>query len=463
MNTVFITVLVFYLALMIGISFWFSRGKSMKDGDDFVLAGKSLPAPVLAGTLLATFVGSGSIIGGANFIYTYGPFSGVFFFGGMFSAIVCLYFVAPKVRDAGYHTLPEMFNERFNGAVRVVGIVVVLVAFLGITAYQFTGAGYILSLIAPVSELQGAIISFILITFLALSGGLKSVAWTDFLSSIFIVIGLGLVAGWVFIEDVGGLGSWIDQLNPEFKSLTGTLSGWQALGYFLPLFLLILGDQNMHQRLAAAKSGSAAKAGMGLFFIGAFFVVTPVILAASSSRILQPDIDADKAILSLAASEYSPNMLGAVLLVAALALILTTGSSYLLTCSGNIVYDLIFHDKPQEHSGKTAVNLGRAAVLGLSVIAFVLVQFFPSVLALQMYAYSMYGASITPVVLAALYWRKATSQGALAAMLVGGIVTIGWELIGKPGDLNSIIPALPCAVLALVSISIMTQRNASSP
>ena len=459
MNWVFLTALVLYLLIMIAVSFWFSRAENMKDGDDFILAGRSLPAPVLAGTLLATFVGSGSIIGGASFVYSNGPFAGVFFFGGMFAAIICLYFVAPKVRDAGFHTIPELLNEKFGGVVRVLGIVVVLTAFVGITAYQFTGAGYILSLIAPITELQGAIIAFVLITFLALSGGLKSVAWTDFLSSILIVLGLGFVAVWVFVKDVGGFGTWIDSLSPDFMSLTGPLNGWQAAGYFLPLFLLILGDQNMHQRLAAAKDGKTAKQGMVLFFIGAFFVVTPVIIAASSSSILQPDIKPDVAILSLAAGEFTPTAIGAVLLVAALALILTTGSSYLLTCSGNVVYDLVYFKRRSQSEEKRAVTLGRLSVLSLSVVAFVLVQFFPSVLSLQMYAYSMYGAAITPVVMGALYWSKVTSQGALASMTIGGLVTIGWELAGKPGDLNSVIPALPASVFALVVVSLLTSRT----
>lgn len=115
MNWVFLTALVLYLLIMIAVSFWFSRAENMKDGDDFILAGRSLPAPVLAGTLLATFVGSGSIIGGASFVYSNGPFAGVFFFGGMFAAIICLYFVAPKVRDAGFHTIPELLNEKLVG------------------------------------------------------------------------------------------------------------------------------------------------------------------------------------------------------------------------------------------------------------------------------------------------------------------------------------------------------------
>src|SRR5699024_4867398 len=174
MNLTFVFVLIAYVAIMLANAAWFGRASAMKDGEDFVLAGKSLPTWVLAGTLLATFVGSGSIIGGANFIFSNGPLAGMLFFGGTFCGIIVLYFIAPKVRENGFRTVPELFESNFGRPVRVAGTIIVLVAFIGITAYQFTGAGYILTLITPLSATQATIVATVLITFLSLSGGLKS-------------------------------------------------------------------------------------------------------------------------------------------------------------------------------------------------------------------------------------------------------------------------------------------------
>lgn len=101
--------------------------------------------------------------------------------------------------------------------------------------------------------------------------------------------------------------------------------------------------------------------------------------------------------------------------------------------------------------------LGRIAVLVIAVFAYIMVQFFPSVLALQMYAYTMYGATITPVVLAALFWKRATAVGALAAMLVGAVATVGWEVSGRAADVNSVIISLPLAIIALVVGSLLTK------
>ena len=456
MQPMHVFILIGYVLLMVLIGAWFSRAKTVATGDDFMLAGRSLPAPVLAGTLLATFVGSGSIIGGASFVYTYGPLAGVFFFGGTLAGIICLYFMATKVRRLSHHTIPEMLEFRFGTPVRVTATVIILVAFVGITAYQFTGAGAILSVITPLSTAQGTIVAAVLITFLALGGGLKSVAWTDFVSVIMIVAALVGTLVVLFINDVGGIGGYVDRLDPALMTLTGSLTPVQLLGYFLPLFLLVLGDQNMHQRLGAGKDeGTARKATLG-FFIGAVVLLGTIILLASASSFLLPGIDPGQAILGLAGTDLVPLGIGGLLLAGAFALIVTTGSSYLLTCSGNVVYDLVMQRRNASKDPRKALRLGRWAVVAVTVFAYVLGQFFPSVLALQMYAYTMYGVAITPVVLAALFWKRATAWGAIAGMVVGGIATIAWETSGRSIDINAVIIALPLAVAALIFVSLAT-------
>ena len=459
MQPVHVFILVGYVLLMVLIGAWFSRKSTVADGDDFMLAGRSLPAPVLAGTLLATFVGSGSIIGGASFVYTYGPVAGIFFFAGTVVGIVCLYFMAAKVRRLSHHTIPEMLEARFGTPVRIIATVIILVAFIGITAYQFTGAGAILSIITPLSTAQGTILAAALITFLALGGGLKSVAWSDFISMIVIVGALVGTLAVVFIADVGGVGGYVDRLDPALSSLTGSLTPIQLLGYFLPLFLLILGDQNMHQRLAAGRSEGTAKKATVAFLLGAIVVLGTIVLLASMSSFLLPDIEPGQAILGLAGTDLVPLGVGGLLLAGAFALIVTTGSSYLLTCSGNIVYDLAFQLRKDSRNPHVALKLGRWAVVAVTIFAYVLGQFFPSVLALQMYAYTMYGVAITPVVLAALFWKRATSWGAIAGMVIGGVATIAWESSGRSADVNAVVVALPLAVAGLVVVSLLTGRS----
>ncbi len=457
MNVTHIVVLVVYVALMLAIGAYFGRKKETASGEDFMLAGRSLPASVLAGTMLATFVGSGSIIGGANFAYTYGVLPGFLFFSGTIIGTLVLISIARRVRGLGNYTVPELFERRFNRATRLVATVMMLVAFIGIAAYQFTGAGYIISLITPLDETTASIFAAVLITFLALAGGLKSVAWTDFVSAIMIVFALWVTLFFVIGVDLGGV-SELGSVGAAGGGIFGGLSPIQMLGFALPLLALILGDQNMYQRLSSAKDENAAHKGAIIFFIGAIVMIVPIVLLAVASAVLQPGIEADMAVLSLSGTQFTPSAIGGALLAGAFALVVTTGSSYLLTCSLNVVHDLVGQVSPVKMENPAReMWLGRIAVLVIAVFAYIMVQFFPSVLALQMYAYTMYGATITPVVLAALFWKRATAVGALAAMLVGAVATVGWEVSGRAADVNSVIISLPLAIIALVVGSLLTK------
>ena len=255
MNVVHVVVLVAYLALVVGIGLWFSRRSQVAGSDDVMFAGRCLPRPVLVGILLATWVGSGTTIGGARL---HPRPAGVDFFAGTPVGIVVLYLIA-GVREAAERTVPELLEERFGTTTRMVAVAITVLAHVGIVAYQFIGGGYVLSLITPLSEGQASVLTAALIAFLAVGGGLLSVAWTDFVSAVVIVVTLLVAPGYVFVQDVGGLGTYVDRLAAPMTTLSGGLSGLQLLGCFLPLFLLILADQNVYQRLAAAQDAGTAR------------------------------------------------------------------------------------------------------------------------------------------------------------------------------------------------------------
>ncbi|WP_298805859.1 hypothetical protein [uncultured Pseudokineococcus sp.] len=233
----------------------------------------------------------------------------------------------------------------------------------------------------------------------------------------------------------------------------------QLLGYFLPLFLLILADQNMYQRLAAARDAGTARSSTAGFFFGSFLVTVPVALLASASSFLLPDIEPDTAVLSLAAEGYTPAVVGGLILAGAFAFIVTTGSSFLLSSAGNVVYDLYARFARTEPSDRRRLGVHRLSVLGIAVLAYVLGQFFPSVLALQVYAYTVYGVAIAPAVFAVLFWPRATAAGALTSMVLATVTTVGWETAGLSSDVNAVIVSLPVSVVSLVVVSLLTGRR----
>ncbi|MCM3392611.1 MULTISPECIES: sodium:solute symporter family protein [Cytobacillus] len=456
LNTYLVAVIL-YLILMALIGVYFAK-KSVKNSDDFMVAGRSLPLFVVMGTLLATFVGSGTVVGGASFIYQYGPFAAIFNLSGGIVGAIILYFIASKIRQIEIYTVPDLLERRFGKTALYISSVIIIFAFVGITAYQFTGGAYVLQLTTGIPLEVGAIIMCALVIFLTVSGGLFSVAYTDALSAILIII--GFLFGVPFaLNAVGGFEGLSLSLPEMNKTWNGGLSFPQLLGFFLPLFLLVLGDQNMYQRFSAAKDPNVARKSTIGFFVGSVFVISLTIILATTSIVLFPDIKPDTAILSLAIDGV-PLVVGLLILCSAVAFIITTATSYLLSASGNIVSDLIQRSSKSKLSESKLLWYNRVIVVILGVLAYVLGQFFPSVLAIQMYSYTMYGASLTPAILATVLWKNATKAGVISSMIVGGSATMIWEIgLDRPLDWNSVLFALPLSVLTLIIVSLATRNK----
>ena len=456
-GTPYLVVILAYLLLMGGLGIWFAK-RRVHTGDEFMLAGRSLPLWVMMGTLLATWVGSGTVVGGAAFTYQHGPLATVFFYAGVPIGIAILYFfLAEKVRDLATYTIPEVLERRYGPAARILAALCILFAYVGITSYQFIGGGYVLHLTTGIPVDLGSAITAVFIVFLAMTGGLFSVAYTDALSALLILFGLAFGLPFA-IGDAGGLG-FFHALPPEQRTWRGGLTTVQTLGYFLPLLMLILGEQNMYQRFAAARDSATAKKSNIGFFVGALVVLTLATLIASAAVVIYPSITPDTAILRTAL-DAMPFVVGAPLLAAAVAFIVTTGDSYLLSCSTNVTHDFWVRFVDPDASQTTRLWITRGVVLVLGVVSWVLGTFFPSVLAIQMYSYTMYGAAITPAVLAAILWKRVTPAGGVASIVLGGAGTLFWELVlHKPGDLNSILFSLPLSVIALVAVSLVTPRH----
>ncbi len=206
-----------YFGIMVAVGFYFT--KKMKTEDDFTVAGRSLPAIVVAGTLLATWMGSGTVVGGQNSLaYQHGPWVAIIF--GL---------AAPL----GLASAADIIEMKYGSVARLVATILMLIAYLGILSYQFTGVGYVLNITLGISTEVGTIIALIAITIIAAAGGLFSVAYTDFLSAVLMTVGL-LVGVPVAIHLSGGWSHLASMLPPEHLSLGG-LTIPQTIGYFLPL------------------------------------------------------------------------------------------------------------------------------------------------------------------------------------------------------------------------------------
>src|SRR5580658_5858973 len=116
-----------------------TRVRSVKTKADFMVAGRSLPAFVLVFTLLSSWIGSGSLLAGAENAYNHG-FVALWQAAGGWTGLL-IYFIAPRARKFAQYTIPDLLEARYNQTARVLGVITILLAYTAITSYQFIGGG----------------------------------------------------------------------------------------------------------------------------------------------------------------------------------------------------------------------------------------------------------------------------------------------------------------------------------
>ncbi|MEL0537284.1 sodium:solute symporter family protein [Staphylococcus debuckii] len=454
-NPLLIWFVIGYGVLMILIGLYYS--KKIDNNDDFILAGKTLGPVVLMGTLLATWVGSGAVTGGQNSIaYSFGIWPAIGYALPSLIGILTILVIGSKIRNYGKYTIAEILEMKFGKVAGYFAAIIIILSFIGIVSYQYKGLGFVLHVSTGISVETGTIIAAVIIIFLATIGGLMSVAPTDAFSAFLVIIALAIALP-LGIHVAGGWNHIIDSTPKKMLKPMGSLSAIQILGYYIPTLFLLLGDQNIYQRISASKSDKSSRWGTIGWIIG-LLIVTPLIsLLAFISRAIFPKIEPGMALIAL--SSQLPIFVGGLLIAALTAFIVTTGNSYLLSAATSVIYDIFNHIFKKAESDKMLLYT-RILVPVLGVIAFLLTTFFPTILSVQMYAYTVYGAGITPALLAVFLYPKVTKVAGLTSMALGLVSTLIWEFFFvQSTGINSAIISVPLAILAIIIITPLTYKE----
>jgi len=477
--SIYLFVVVLYPAILLGISLW--RSRSVKSHEDFMVAGRNVPVPLLVGTLVCTWIGSGSLFGGAGLAYRSGIAELWFSFGGWVGLILA-YFLAGRVRRIAQYTVPDLLEQRYNATARLLGTVAIILAYVTIAAYQFRGGGWILSIVTDgrISPEVGIYITAAVIVVFTALAGMVSIVTVDLFNGIVITLGV-LFALPYMVFQVGGVSEVLAALPDTHTTPLGGHNILWVLGVAMPTFLLILGESGMYQKFFSAKDANAARKAVAGMVVGIVLIETTLALLAIVGRAAYPDLAEGTNVVGRAASEtiilyiaYQglPALGGAILLASAVAIVLSTGITFLLVPSTNVsrdVYERFINPKAEEQK---KLNVQRAFVVIFGGLGLILLTQFESVLAMALYAYSLVGASLTPALLAAFLWKRVTPQGGVAC-IAGGLGSIlGIRLLARFGvnftmtlsgtefDFASsdyiVIPGVLVSVSLMIIVSLLT-------
>ena len=464
--SIFLASIVGYLAILAVAGFM--RSRKVQTGDDFLVAGRSLPASVLVFTLLSTWIGSGSLFAGAGLGYRIG-FPGLWQSAGAWAGIALVYFLAPKVRRIAQYTVPDVLELRYGPTARILGTVTTVLAYTTIAAYQFRGGGRLLNLVSGMDESTGALITMLFCVAFTAFAGMLSIAYLDVGNGLMMLVGVG-VAVIFLLGQAGGFGPAIAQLRPDQVAIFGSMQPIDALALFLPTLFLLLGEANMYQKFFSAESERAARIAVVGWICGTILVETLITSVGIFGSVVLPGLDTQQseAIVVRVAVDVLPTFLGMLLLAGAAAIIVSTANSFLLTPATNLIRDVYQRFINPSITDQQVVLYTRGIVVVLGLIGFVAGSFFPTILAMALWAYTMYGAGITPALLGALIWPRATPAGGVASILVGMVTTLLWEIVALvrgggaaayPFGLATVYPALFLSIGTLIVVSLMTKQG----
>jgi solute:Na+ symporter, SSS family len=458
----FLYAILAYLGVLVFLGLY--KSKDLKTGDDFLVAGRTLPARVLVFTLLATWIGSGSLFGGAGLGYRAG-FPALWQSAGAWTGIVLVYFLAHRVRRLAKYTMPDILELRYGATARVLGTIVVVIAYTTIAAYQFRGGGRLLNLVAGVDPGQGALITMVFCVVYTAIAGMLSVAYLDVGNGVAMLVGIGAAVIYL-IAHAGGVEPAFAALRPDQVAWFGSLDPIADAGaLFLPTMLLLMGEANMYQKFFSAKSEGAARRAVVAWIVGTIVIETLIIAVGVLGSVVIPGLSEgdSEAIVIRVAGSVLPSALGVLLLCGAAAVIVSTANSFLLTPASALMRDVYQKSINPQATDKQILFYTRLLVLALGGLGYYLLQHFSTILAMALWAYTMYGAAITPALLAAFLWPRVTRAGGVASIAMGMITTLGWEIYarqagGYPYGLATVYPAVTLSVLALVLVSLATPR-----
>jgi SSS family solute:Na+ symporter len=444
-----------YLIFLIFVGAY--RSRMVKTSSDFMVAGRRLTTPILIGTLLATWIGSGSIIAGGEFSYKNG-FAGLWMPAGAWAGIVILYFISGRARRLAQFTVPDILELRYNKYARILGTITTIIAYTAIVSYQFRAGGFVLNLVVGIPESQGILITAVFVILYTALAGMISVAYTDVVNGLVILIGI-LIGFPYLLNHAGGWSVVQANLPADHFTILGSMSFLQVLGYFLPTMFLLLGESNMYQRFFSARDEGSAKRAVIGWTIGTIVIETMIVAMAVVGSSLYKDILPETVIIH--AARYGlPTILGCLLLATIVAVIVSTADSFLLVPATNIMRDIYQRFINPNLSERKMVIYSRLVVILLGILAFIQVRWFTSVLAMAIYAYTMYGSGITPATVGAFFFKRGTSLGGVTSIALGIGVTIVWEILKHPRGVPTIFPAIGASILGLVVVSLLTPKPA---
>jgi sodium/proline symporter len=444
-----ITIFIIYLALTIGIAWYYSRGGKTHEG--FVLGGKKFSGTALALSERATGESAWLLLGLTGFAFTDG-LSAIWVALGCVTGIIFIWFVmAARLRSetekSGSMTVSSLIARKIPGSEKSIGMISALIVvffFVFYIAAQFSGSGKVLNKTFGLDPFWGIIISSVVVTVYCVIGGFIAVVVTDVFQSILMIFTLVVFPAIALVfagtHNIHLMES-IQAAGADYLSMTKGLSGSAAVILILSGLSWALGYTGQPQlltRMMAIRDHRGVQtarwvatiwtllAYIGAILIGIFGIafVHSGVLGQDISKLSE---DAEKILPVMVIVLVNPLMAG-ILLSGVISAMMSTASSELTVSSASLIEDIYSNVKKKKESPKRLLYLNQAMTFAVGAVAIVLaLTMQDTVYGLVSYAWSGIGSSFGPALLLLLFWKRFSRAGIFASLITGTVSTVIWK------------------------------------
>lgn len=424
------TTITAYLAFVVGLGLWSAR--RVKDGDDFLVAGRDVAWPLLFCTMGATAIGGGYSVGAVGKTYDLGLLMVIASTGGYLHFVFSGLVVAPKFRRAQLYTVAGYFEHRFGRGPRLAALVLSLSFSVFVIAAQMAAIGNVVAAVLPdlavAAVLTWAIvIGGVLVIIYSTAGGLRAVILTDVFQFIILFVGFAVTAALAVPELAN---SWEDlsgRIPGTFFSAVGS-RGWP---YLVSLFFaFLLGETFAPAYVTRYCSGRSTRdIRLGIGGVGAFLALTfPFIIfvIALLARVHHPDIEPDRALATVIRGQNHPLVAG-IIIAALLSAVMSSADSALNSTTAIFIKDILEHRARRAPDPESTLRSARICTVVLGAVSITVAVAWPAVLDLLLFTYHIWAPGIIlPIVIGATteYRSPALTRSIFITMVLSPLVAL---------------------------------------
>jgi SSS family solute:Na+ symporter len=460
----FLAIFIVYLLVMVAISWAVSR--SQKSSNDFLLAGRKVPFLLTVGTTVATMVGTGSSMGAVGFAYQNAWAGSLYGVGGALGILLLAWLFAPA-RDKGFSTMSEELASYVNNQrlVKRCLALIIYAASIGWLGAHLIGGAMYLAWLTGIDTFSAKLIIGVGLAIYVTLGGYSAVIWTDAIQAIMLFVGFILMA-YFAVDLLGGVAPLVTSERAVNSGLfsVNNIGVVPAISLALVVMVGVLATPSFRQRIYSGCSVSSIRKSFvtsGMLYLA--FSLIPAVIGISAF-LINNGLENPAYAFPYLALNALPVVLGGLIILAGISATLSSASSDAIAGVSVLVSDiytwLFKKPVPIKHQllySRIAILMTVGIALVLALLSNDLISYITKMIATLMSGLCVIG-------LLGRFWHGFTWQGALASLCVSFVVSL---VISQMETLNAalgnpIIPALVCACVAGVLVSLVTNKASST-